>query len=184
MWTICNTIRISLLFTLVVYLCGAKKGTALKSCCEGTDYRVHIHFMCAVTLTKFLYTLFYDSVLVWPLKEDGHYVVGCNFKPCMLCPLGTEVAGLVTPRTQAVFTHTAPSGTLREIWRGSWENTAPFLQSPVSQHLASSGQRAQYQKPGVFARKLTATLVRDSWLSHILGIWFSDMYRVVQEGSC
>ena len=33
----------------------------------------------------------------------------------------------------------------REIWRGSWENTAPFLQSPVSQHRRpASGQRARF----------------------------------------
>ena len=121
MRTICNTIRISLLFTLVVYLCGAKKGTALKSCCEGTDYRVHIHFMCAVTLNKFLYTLFCDSVLLWPLKEDGHYIVGLyNFKPCMLCPLGTEVAGLVTPRlAHRQFSHILHPRALSERYGGA-----------------------------------------------------------------
>ena len=81
----------------------------------------HTFYVCCYPEQISLHIILWLCTSVATFKEDGHYVVALyNFKPCMLCPLGTEVAGLVTLRlAHRQFSHILHPRALSERYGGA-----------------------------------------------------------------
>ena len=122
-----------------------------------------LNFRTTQKYVIFLLSCFRTRMSVW---QFWPFCCWFNFKPCMLCPMGTEAT---CPLARRQFSHILHPRALSERYGGAAGKIRRHFYSRPFHNTVPHPDREcrQYQKHGVFARKLTATLVRNSWLSHI-----------------